>query len=82
MYLAAIITIYAFLSLFPLLLLLSTVLGYTLEGDPALLRQQPTPAEILVQQVRPLRDAERDGRFEATVTMLNQRAREQRAASA
>jgi membrane protein len=35
-YLAALITYYGFVSLFPLLLLLVSVLGYTLEGDPAL----------------------------------------------
>lgn len=35
-YLAALITYYAFVSLFPLLLLSSTVLGFVLSGDPAL----------------------------------------------
>ena len=35
-YLAALIAYYAFLSLFPLLLLLSTVLGFVLLGHPAL----------------------------------------------
>ncbi|UQX88455.1 YihY/virulence factor BrkB family protein [Jatrophihabitans telluris] len=35
-YLAALITYYAFVSLFPLLLLLATVLGIVLAGDPAL----------------------------------------------
>ena len=35
-YLAALITYYGFLSLFPLLLLLVTVLGYTLDGNPHL----------------------------------------------
>jgi membrane protein len=35
-YLAALITYYAFVSLFPLLLLLSTVLGLVLVGDPGL----------------------------------------------
>jgi YihY family inner membrane protein len=35
-YLAALLTYYAFVSLFPLLLLLSTVLGYALNGDPHL----------------------------------------------
>jgi membrane protein len=35
-YLAALITYYALLSLFPLLLLTSTVLGFTLDGDPGL----------------------------------------------
>ena len=35
-YLAALLTYYAFVSLFPLLLLLSTILGYALDGDPHL----------------------------------------------
>ncbi len=35
-YLAALITYYGFLSLFPLLLLLVTILGFVLEGDPSL----------------------------------------------
>jgi YihY family inner membrane protein len=35
-YLAALITYYAFVSLFPLLLLLSTILGHVLAGDPQL----------------------------------------------
>jgi YihY family inner membrane protein len=35
-YLAALITYYAFVSLFPLLLLMSTVLGTVLDGDPEL----------------------------------------------
>ncbi len=35
-HLAALITYYAFVSLFPLLLLLVSVLGYTLDGDPTL----------------------------------------------
>src|ERR1700709_1777820 len=35
-YLAALITYYALLSLFPLLLLPSTVLNYTLDGNPGL----------------------------------------------
>lgn len=35
-YLAALLTYYAFVSLFPLLLLLSTILGYLLNGDPHL----------------------------------------------
>lgn len=35
-YLAALITYYGFLSLFPLLLLLSTVLNFVLDGDPGL----------------------------------------------
>src|SRR3954468_7167645 len=35
-YLAALLTYYAFVSLFPLLLLLSTILGYVLRGNPQL----------------------------------------------
>ncbi|MEP6527320.1 MAG: YihY/virulence factor BrkB family protein [Nocardioidaceae bacterium] len=35
-YLAALMTYYGFLSLFPLLLLLSSVLGFALQGDPGL----------------------------------------------
>lgn len=35
-YLAALLTYYAFVSLFPLLLLLTTFLGYLLQGDPSL----------------------------------------------
>ena len=35
-YLAALITYYGFVSLFPLLLLLVSILGYTLDGNPAL----------------------------------------------
>lgn len=38
-YLAALIAYYAFVSLFPLLLLLATVLGFVLAGDPALQQQ-------------------------------------------
>src|SRR5690349_19833103 len=35
-YLSALITYYGFLSLFPLLLLMVTILGYALQGDPQL----------------------------------------------
>jgi len=38
-YLAALIAYYAFVSLFPLLLLLATALGFVLAGDPGLQRQ-------------------------------------------
>jgi membrane protein len=38
-YLAALITYYAFVSLFPLLLLLTTILGFVLHGDPHLQQQ-------------------------------------------
>jgi uncharacterized oxidoreductase len=39
-----------------------------------LLDQQPTPPEILVQRVRTLRNAERDGRFDETLKTLNEMA--------
>lgn len=45
----------------------------------ALLTQQPTPPEILVEQVRFLRNAEAEGRFEATVAQLNAFAAQARA---
>ena len=38
-YLAALIAYYGFLSLFPLLLLLVTILGFALQGDPHLQAQ-------------------------------------------
>ncbi len=38
-YLAASVTYYAFFSIFPLLLVLVTLLGYALEGDPDLQRR-------------------------------------------
>jgi uncharacterized oxidoreductase len=37
----------------------------------ALFNQQPTPSEILVERVKFLRNAEAEGRFDATVTQLN-----------
>jgi uncharacterized oxidoreductase len=37
----------------------------------ALFGQQPTPGEILVERVKFLRDAEAEGRFDATLTQLN-----------
>ena len=43
-YLAALITYYAFVSLFPLLLIASTVLGVVLSGDSALQHQLLTSA--------------------------------------
>jgi len=46
-YLAAIITYYAFISIFPLLLLGSTILGFFLEGDPE--RQQELLDSALAQ---------------------------------
>ena len=44
----------------------------------SLFGQQPTPAEILVERVRPLRFAEAQGRFEQTLQMLNDLARRAR----
>ena len=38
----------------------------------ALLRQQPTPAEICVDRVRFLRDADKRGDFDAVFALLNQ----------
>ncbi|WP_380778509.1 SDR family oxidoreductase [Sphingomonas sp. R86520] len=40
----------------------------------ALWTQQPTPGEILVERVRPLRNAEADHRFPETVVQLNESA--------
>lgn len=45
-----------------------------------LFQQQPTPREILVQRVVPLRNAEAGHRFEETVTNLNEMARKAREA--
>lgn len=44
----------------------------------ALLHTQPTPSEILVERVKPLRNAEADHRFDATVTQLNAMAAQAR----
>ena len=40
----------------------------------ALFAQVPTPREILVERVRFLRNAEADGRFDATMAKLNEMA--------
>lgn len=45
----------------------------------ALFAQRPTPPEILVERVKPLRNAETEGRFDAMVTMLSQIAKATRA---
>ncbi|MBE7211951.1 MAG: SDR family oxidoreductase [Gluconacetobacter diazotrophicus] len=45
----------------------------------ALFAQDPTPHEILVQRVRFLRDAEKENRFDDTVTQLNEFAAKARA---
>lgn len=47
----------------------------------ALFGQQPTPPEILVERVKFLRNAEAEGRFDATLAQLNQAARAARAAN-
>lgn len=44
--------------------------------------QQPTPREILVDEVQFLRQAEREGRFDETLKTLTERAAQQRAAGA
>jgi uncharacterized oxidoreductase len=46
----------------------------------ALFGEQPTPAEILVERVRFLRNAEAEDRFDATLQQLNESARAARAA--
>ena len=62
-YLAALITYYGFLSLFPLLLVISTVLGFLLPGNPGLqeqlidsaLAQFPIIGDQLTSTAQPLR---------------------------
>ncbi|HVJ02871.1 MAG TPA: SDR family oxidoreductase [Sphingomonas sp.] len=44
----------------------------------ALFGQQPTPAEILVERVKFLRNAEAEGRFDAALAQINQFAQEAR----
>lgn len=44
----------------------------------ALLGQQPTPAEIVVERARLQRDAEREGRFDAVFARINASAAQQR----
>ena len=46
----------------------------------ALFEQQPTPPEILVERVKFLRHAEAEGRFDQTLTTLNENARKAREA--
>jgi len=46
----------------------------------ALFEQQPTPPEILVERVKFLRNAEAEGRFDQTLTTLNENARKAREA--
>lgn len=47
----------------------------------ALLTAKPTPAEVLVERVKFLRNAEAEGRFDDTVKQLNDFARQARAAT-
>jgi YihY family inner membrane protein len=69
-YLAALLTYYAFVSLFPLLLLLSTVLGYVLNGDAGLqhdiLRSALAQFPVIGEQ---LRDPKRVGGGAAGLTI-------------
>lgn len=53
-------------------------LGEFADEVMALFQQQPTPPEILVERVGFLRNAEREGRFDATVVQLNDFARKAR----
>jgi uncharacterized oxidoreductase len=53
-------------------------LGEFVDEVMALFGQQPTPVEILVERVKFLRNAEAEGRFDATVTQLNDFARQAR----
>jgi uncharacterized oxidoreductase len=46
----------------------------------ALFAQQPTPAEVLVEAVKFLRNAEAEGRFDATVTQIGQFVEQSRVA--
>lgn len=48
----------------------------------AALAQEPTPPEILVERARFLRSAEAEGRFDETMTQLNERAAKARQSSA
>jgi uncharacterized oxidoreductase len=54
-------------------------LGEFVDEVMALFGQQPTPSEILVERVKFLRNAERENRFDATVTQLNEFAAKARA---
>lgn len=53
-------------------------LGEFIDEVMALFGRTPTPAEILVERVKFLRNAEAEGRFDATVTQLNDVARQAR----
>jgi uncharacterized oxidoreductase len=55
-------------------------LGEFADEVMALFAASPTPAELLVTRVLPLRTAEAEQRFDATLTMLNESARQARAA--
>lgn len=55
-------------------------LGAFADEVMALLAQKPTPPELLVEAVKVLRNAEAEGRFEATVTQVGEFVRQSRAA--
>ncbi|MBB5708863.1 SDR family oxidoreductase [Sphingomonas xinjiangensis] len=53
-------------------------LGEFIDEVMALFAQEPTPSEILVERVQGLRFAEREGRFDAALEMINEFARKAR----
>ncbi|OLP59433.1 oxidoreductase [Xaviernesmea oryzae] len=53
-------------------------LGDFIDQVMALFSQQPTPSEILVEQVKFLRNAEAEGRYETALTTINDFARKAR----
>ena len=55
-------------------------LGAFADAVAAQFAQEPTPSEILVDEVQFLRQAEREGRFDETLKTLTERAARQRAA--
>ena len=56
-------------------------LGEFIDEVFAILAQQPTPPEILVEKVKMLRFAERENRFDATLKTMNEMAEKARRAS-
>jgi uncharacterized oxidoreductase len=55
-------------------------LGEFIDEIMVLLQTRPTPPEILVERVKPFRNAEAEHRFDASVTQLNEAAARARAA--
>jgi uncharacterized oxidoreductase len=53
-------------------------LGAFVDEVMALFAQQPTPKEVLVEAVKFLRNAEAEGRFDATVTQIGEFVRQSR----